>query len=391
MATEVIMPALSPAQETGILIEWFKEEGDLIEKGEPLMEVETDKANVEVEATTTGILANITVNLGDEIPVGKVIALILADGESAPESKKEYSSSETKVSEEDTAQLQTTISNPLDPSANLPTNKIVASPKVRQYAKKEGIDLSFIKGSGPNGVILMEDVLVNQSSTEKEENDIPTSKGWRLMADRLTESWSSAPHFNLVRHLDVSNLVTYKKQVQEKNSNRLTYTDLLIKLVSITLKEHPRINASWIDNKIVKNSEINVGLAVDFDGGLIVPVIHKTDELSLGEITNRRKDLITRTQAGKLRSGDLDRGTFTISNLGMFDVDSFNAIINPPQAAILAVGRIVDKVVPVDGLPAVRPILTLNLSFDHRVVDGVRGAEFLKTLSNLIENPLQSG
>ena len=391
MATEVIMPALSPAQETGILIEWFKEEGDLIEKGEPLMEVETDKANVEVEATTTGILANITVNLGDEIPVGKVIALILADGESVPESNKEYSSSETKVSEEDTAQLQTTISNPLDPSANLPTNKIVASPKVRQYAKKEGIDLSFIKGSGPNGVILMEDVLVNQSSTETEENDIPTSKGWRLMADRLTESWSSAPHFNLVRHLDVSNLVTYKKQVQEKNSNRLTYTDLLIKLVSITLKEHPRINASWIDNKIVKNSEINVGLAVDFDGGLIVPVIHKTDELSLGEITNRRKDLITRTQAGKLRSGDLDRGTFTISNLGMFDVDSFNAIINPPQAAILAVGRIVDKVVPVDGLPEVRPILTLNLSFDHRVVDGVRGAEFLKTLSNLIENPLQSG
>ncbi|SVA68166.1 uncharacterized protein METZ01_LOCUS121020 [marine metagenome] len=391
MATEVIMPALSPAQETGILIEWFKEEGDLIEKGEPLMEVETDKANVEVEATTTGILANITVNLGDEIPVGKVIALILADGESVPESKKEYSSSETKVSEEDTAQLQTTISNPLDPSANLPTNKIVASPKVRQYAKKEGIDLSFIKGSGPNGVILMEDVLVNQSSTETEENDIPTSKGWRLMADRLTESWSSAPHFNLVRHLDVSNLVTYKKQVQEKNSNRLTYTDLLIKLVSITLKEHPRINASWIDNKIVKNSEINVGLAVDFDGGLIVPVIHKTDELSLGEITNRRKDLITRTQAGKLRSGDLDRGTFTISNLGMFDVDSFNAIINPPQAAILAVGRIVDKVVPVDGLPEIRPILTLNLSFDHRVVDGVRGAEFLQTLSNLIENPLQFG
>ena len=391
MATEVIMPALSPAQETGILIEWFKEEGDLIEKGEPLMEVETDKANVEVEATTTGILANITVNLGDEIPVGKVIALILADGESVPESKKEYSSSETKVSEEDTAQLQTTISNPLDPSANLPTNKIVASPKVRQYAKKEGIDLSFIKGSGPNGVILMEDVLVNQSSTETEENDIPTSKGWRLMADRLTESWSSAPHFNLVRHLDVSNLVTYKKQVQEKNSNRLTYTDLLIKLVSITLKEHPRINASWIDNKIVKNSEINVGLAVDFDGGLIVPVIHKTDELSLGEITNRRKDLITRTQAGKLRSGDLDRGTFTISNLGMFDVDSFNAIINPPQAAILAVGRIVDKVVPVDGLPEVRPILTLNLSFDHRVVDGVRGAEFLQTLSNLIQNPLQFG
>ena len=390
MATEVIMPALSPAQETGILIEWFKEEGDLIEKGEPLMEVETDKANVEVEATTTGILANITVNLGDEIPVGKVIALILADGESAPESNKENSSTESKVSE-DTAQLQTTISNPLDQSANLPTNKIVASPKVRQYAKKEGIDLSFIKGSGPNGVILMEDVLVNQSSTETEENDIPTSKGWRLMADRLTESWSSAPHFNLVRHLDASNLVTYKKQVQEKNSNRLTYTDLLIKLVSITLKEHPRINASWIDNKIVKNSEINVGLAVDFDGGLIVPVIHKTDELSLGEITNRRKDLITRTQAGKLRSGDMDRGTFTISNLGMFDVDSFNAIINPPQAAILAVGRIVDKVVPVDGLPAVRPILTLNLSFDHRVVDGVRGAEFLQTLSNLIQNPLQFG
>ena len=207
------------------------------------------------------------------------------------------------------------------------------------------------------------------------------------MADRLTESWTSAPHFSIVRNLDATNLAAHKKETQKNSSANITFTDLLIKYAASSLKKHPRVNASLIDGKLIKNVAINIGIAVATEDGLIVPVIHNVDELSLEEITERRKELVTRTQEGKLRSGDLDSCTFTISNLGMFNVDSFNAIINPPQSAILAVGKIIDKVVPMDGKPAIRLMLTINLSFDHRVIDGARGAHFLQTLSNLIENP----
>ena len=386
MATEVIMPALNPGQETGILLEWLKQEGETIEKGEPLMEVETDKANVEVEAEATGILSNISVQPGDEIHVGEVIAMILSEDESAPESIKDDSSTQTAVTENE-VKHHSGNSEKMESIETVSKNKIAASPKVKQYAKKEGIDLSSIKGSGPGGAILMEDVLAIQSTAEKEDNDFQTGKGWPLMADRLTESWTSAPHFSIVRNLDATNLAAHKKETQANSAVNVTFTDLLVKYAASSLKEHPRVNASLIDGKLIKNLAINIGIAVATEDGLIVPVIHNADELSLEEITERRKELVARTQEGKLRSGDLDAGTFTISNLGMFDVDSFNAIINPPQSAILAVGRIIDQVVPMDGKPVIRPMLTINLSFDHRVIDGARGAHFLQTLSNLIENP----
>jgi len=386
LATEVIMPALNPGQETGILLEWLKQEGETIEKGEPLMEVETDKANVEVEAEATGILSNISVQPGDEIHVGEVIAIILSEDESAPESIKDGSSTQTAVTENE-VKNHSGNSEKMESIETVPKNKIAASPKVKQYAKKEGIDLSSVKGSGPGGAILMEDVLAIQSTAEKEDNDFQTGKGWLLMADRLTESWTSAPHFSIVRNLDATNLAAHKKETKANSSANITFTDLLVKYAASSLKEHPRVNASLIDGKLIKNLAINIGIAVATEDGLIVPVIHNADELSLEEITERRKELVARTQEGKLRSGDLDAGTFTISNLGMFDVDSFNAIINPPQSAILAVGRIIDQVVPMDGKPVIRPMLTINLSFDHRVIDGARGAHFLQTLSNLIENP----
>ena len=386
MATEVIMPALNPGQETGILLEWLKQEGETIEKGEPLMEVETDKANVEVEAEATGILSNISVRPGDEIHVGEVIAIILSEDESAPESIKDVSSAQTAVTENEVKHHSVSSEKP-ESIETVSKNKIAASPKVKQYAKKEGIDLSSVKGSGPGGAILMEDVLAIQSTTEKEDNDFQTGKGWLLMADRLTESWTSAPHFSIVRNLDATNLAAHKKDTKAHSSANITFTDLLVKYAASSLKEHPRVNASLIDGKLIKNLAINIGIAVATEDGLIVPVIHNADELSLEEITERRKELVARTQEGKLRSGDLDAGTFTISNLGMFDVDSFNAIINPPQSAILAVGKIIDQVVPMDGQPAIRPMLKINLSFDHRVIDGARGAHFLQTLSNLIENP----
>ena len=386
MATEVIMPALNPGQETGILLEWLKQEGETIEKGEPLMEVETDKANVEVEAEATGILSNISVQPGDEIHVGEVIAMILSEDESAPKSIKDDSSTQTAVTENE-VKHHSGNSEKMESIETVSKNKIAASPKVKQYAKKEGIDLSSVKGSGPGGAILMEDVLAIQSTAEKEDNDFQTGKGWLLMADRLTESWTSAPHFSIVRNLDATNLAVHKKETKANSSANITFTDLLVKYAASSLKEHPRVNASLIDGKLIKNLAINIGIAVATEDGLIVPVIHNADELSLEEITERRKELVARTQEGKLRSGDLDAGTFTISNLGMFDVDSFNAIINPPQSAILAVGRIIDQVVPMDGKPVIRPMLTINLSFDHRVIDGARGAHFLQTLSNLIENP----
>ena len=386
MATEVIMPALNPGQETGILLEWLKQEGETIEKGEPLMEVETDKANVEVEAEATGILSNISVQPGDEIHVGEVIAMILSEDESVSESIKDDSSTQTAVTENEVKQ-HSGNSEKMESIETVSKNKIAASPKVKQYAKKEGIDLSSLKGSGPGGAILMEDVLAIQSTAEKEDNDFQTGKGWLLMADRLTESWTSAPHFSIVRNLDATNLVAHKKETQANSSANITFTDLLVKYAASSLKEHPRVNASLIDGKLIKNLAINIGIAVATEDGLIVPVIHNADELSLEEITERRKELVARTQEGKLRSGDLDAGTFTLSNLGMFDVDSFNAIINPPQSAILAVGKIIDQVVPMDGKPAIRPMLKINLSFDHRVIDGARGAHFLQTLSNLIENP----
>ena len=386
MATEVIMPALNPGQETGILLEWLKQEGETIEKGEPLMEVETDKANVEVEAEATGILSNISVQPGDEIHVGEVIAMILSEDESAPKSFKDDSSTQTAVTENE-VKHHSGNSEKMESIETVSKNKIAASPKVKQYAKKEGLDLSSIKGSGPGGAILMEDVLAIQSTAEKEDNDFQTGKGWLLMADRLTESWTSAPHFSIVRNLDATNLAAHKKETKANSSANITFTDLLVKYAASSLKEHPRVNASLIDGKLIKNLAINIGIAVATEDGLIVPVIHNADELSLEEITERRKELVARTQEGKLRSGDLDAGTFTISNLGMFDVDSFNAIINPPQSAILAVGRIIDLVVPMDGKPVIRPMLTINLSFDHRVIDGARGAHFLQTLSNLIENP----
>ncbi len=208
------------------------------------------------------------------------------------------------------------------------------------------------------------------------------------MAERMTASWTTAPHFYLVREVNVSRLATWRERASKQASARITYTDLLVKLVAAALARHPAVNTSWKDGAIVRHAEINIGLAVAIDDGLIVPVIHRADTLSLTEIATRREDVVTRGQAGKLRPADIQGGVFTISNLGMYGVDAFNAIVNPPQAAILAVGRIADRVVAVNGQPAVQPTMVLTLSCDHRALDGARAAQFLGTLADLIEEPL---
>lgn len=211
---------------------------------------------------------------------------------------------------------------------------------------------------------------------------------WRIMAERMTASWTTAPHFYLVREVNVARLVAWLGAARKQTGAHLTYTDLLVKLVAVTLARHPRVNVSWKDGALERHAEINIGLAVALEDGLVVPVIARADTLGLSDIAARREDLVARAQAGKLRPADIQGGVFTISNLGMYGVDAFSAIVNPPQAAILAVGRIADRVVPVNGQPAVQPTLTLTLSCDHRALDGARGAQFLGALADLIEEPL---
>jgi pyruvate dehydrogenase E2 component (dihydrolipoamide acetyltransferase) len=411
------------AQETGMLIQWLKKPGDAITKGEPLMEIETDKATVEIEAPATGILSSITAQPGDVIPVGQRIALILAPGESdssassqtppAPASSPQIDSklqpfSATPVAARLAAEHNLNIAN-IKPSGgqvrkedvlayldnqNRPITftRVPASPKARRLAKEHGLDLTTIKGTGPNGAVLASNLqsLISTSALTESKDETPTiSRMWRVMAERLSQAWTTIPHFYLVREVNASRLVAWRTQAQKNSSEKITYTDLLVRLTAVALRKHPRLNASWIDDDIVNNLEVNIGLAVAVDDGLLVPVIHHADEMNLAQLASRRTEIVTRAKAGKLSLDDLSGGTFTISNLGMYGVDAFNAIINPPQAAILAVSRIVDRVVPVNGQPAVQPMMTLSLSCDHRAVDGARGAEFLQALANLIEEPLQ--
>ncbi|HEY6098199.1 MAG TPA: dihydrolipoamide acetyltransferase family protein, partial [Anaeromyxobacter sp.] len=269
---------------------------------------------------------------------------------------------------------------------------VAASPKARRLAAERGIDLRALKGSGPGGAVLEMDLplvaapAATPPSPPRGEGEVGTV--WRIMAERMTASWTSAPHFYLVREVNVARLVAWLARARKQTGAHITYTDLLVKLVAATLARHPRVAVSWRDGRLERHADVNIGLAVALDDGLVVPVLHRADTLGLEEIATRREDLVSRAQAGRLRPADIQGGVFTISNLGMYGVDAFNAIVNPPQAAILAVGRIADRVVPVDGRPAVQPTMVLTLSCDHRAVDGARGAQFLGALADLVEEPL---
>jgi pyruvate dehydrogenase E2 component (dihydrolipoamide acetyltransferase) len=265
-----------------------------------------------------------------------------------------------------------------------------ASPKARRLAQEKGHDLAQIVGSGVDGAVLTADVLAYQQPVPSNQYSVTSSlsQTWRVMAQRLTQSWQSVPHFYLTREVDASVLLHWQKIAREKTAEKVTITDLLIKATAAALRQHPRLNASWLDDDIQINEEINVGVAVATEEGLLVPVIHKANSLSVADISSARQAVVTRTLAGKLKLNDLQGGTFTISNLGMYGIDAFSAIVKPPQAAILAVGKIADRVVPVDGEVAIRPMMVLTLSVDHRVVDGARGAQFMDSLVSYLEEPL---
>jgi pyruvate dehydrogenase E2 component (dihydrolipoamide acetyltransferase) len=360
MPADVIMPMLGMAQETGKVLRWLKQDGESVHKGEPLLEVETDKVTVEIEAPADGTLAGVRVPEGTEVPVGEVIALVLAEGESAP-----VADTEPRVVRE----VEAIAAAPTIEPVTMPSRKRgrLASPKARRLAQERGIDLETLSGSGPNGAIVAADVLERQAPAA-------VSSVWKVMAERTQRSWQEVPHFYLHRDVDASRLQSWKRVVPQGTS----VTDLLIKVCAEALKRHPRVNGG---------GAVNVGVAVATEDALIVPVVHEADTLTLPQISERRRAIAEAARGGRLRPDDVQGGSFTISNLGMYGVDAFQAIVNAPQAAILAVGRTTDRPWVVDGAIVVRPVMTLSVSFDHRVVDGARGAEFLDTLASLIEEP----
>jgi pyruvate dehydrogenase E2 component (dihydrolipoamide acetyltransferase) len=388
MAISVVMPALEMAQETGKLLAWRKKEGERVAKGEPLLEIETDKAVVEVEAPGDGVLAGVTADVGAVIPVGQTIAWLVAPGEKPPTKVVTAAPAARAPSGVERSVVAATQLS-AQPSVSAPQ----ISPKARRLAKELGVDIMRLRGTGPDGTITTEDVqafAVGKSAAASSGGE-PLSQIARLMAERTTQSWTSVPHFFLVRDVDAGGLVDLSKklspEIEKTYGARLTITDLLIALVAKVLAKHPRMNSSWTVDGIRANPEINISVAMAVKDGVIGAVIHKANTTQLGEISAQRRDLTERARAGRLRPADITGGTFTISNLGMYKVDAFSAIITPAQAAILAVGSISDRVVPVDGKPGIRPMMTMTLSGDHRVVDGAKAAEFLSELAEAIRVP----
>jgi pyruvate dehydrogenase E2 component (dihydrolipoamide acetyltransferase) len=389
MAFSVVMPALEMAQETGKLVAWRKAEGDSVTKGEPLLEIETDKAVLEVESPADGVLAGVKAQAGDVVPVGNIIAWIIRPGEAPPSVVIAPAPSEA----EPTRAAAAVIATPAASSGGQ------ISPKARRLAKEHGVDITSLRGSGPGGEILASDVLTaaeskNSSSSTpasaSKEVETPSSIG-RLMAERTTQSWTTVPHFFVVREVDSGALIEARERmgsaIQQASGIKVTHTDFLVALIARVLVKHPRINGSWSDGFIRLNQQVNIGVAMAVDDGVVATVIHNADQTDLAEIAVQRRDLTERARASRLRPSDITGATFTISNLGMYQVDAFSAIISPPQAAILAIGSITDRVVPIGGRAAIRPMMTLTLSCDHRVVDGARAAVFLNEVAEAVREP----
>jgi pyruvate dehydrogenase E2 component (dihydrolipoamide acetyltransferase) len=386
MAVSVVMPALELAQETGKVLLWIKKEGDTVAKGEPLLEIETDKVSFELEAQADGILSGIRSREGDVVPVGQIIAWLVAPGEQPPVESDSAARSMAEQARPQTAapaaRAVAASPAPEKPAEGGPR----VSPKARRMAQELGVDISRIVGTGPGGTISGEDIQAAAAKPAAPQAAESLSAIARLMAERTTQSWTTVPHFFLARDVDAGALNDAREQ---RGRDKFTHTDFLIALVARVLLDHPKMNASWTGSGIRLNPAVNISLAIAVPAGVVGAVIPNAATANLAEIAAQRKDLAERAKSGRLRPGDIAGGTFTISNLGMYNVDAFSAIITPPQAAVLAVGRIADRVVVVNGQPGVRPVFTITLSSDHRVVDGAQAAAFLNDLAGAIEKPLQ--
>lgn len=390
MATVVILPKLDEAMRTGKIVKWMKKEGDWVEKGEIIVVIETEKVTFEIEAEESGILSKVMANEGDEVLVGTPIACILRPGEEAPEIP------ELVILTKREAQLEM----PKVPEAEA----IKASPVAKKLAQEYNIDIATIKGTGPGGRILREDVMraveerktkvaqiIREEPRAAEEEMIPLSSMRKVIARRMTESFQT-PHIYLTVEVDTQELEKTRTQliplIESKLGVKLTISDLIIKIVAKALEDNPSMNCAYVDGFVKLFKRIDIGLVTAVEGGLYVPVIREANKKSLVEIVRDRAMLVQKARDHKLTMDEMRGSTFTISNLGMFGIDQFSAILQPPEAAILAVGCIKDKAVVREGQIVVRPVMTLTLSIDHRVLDGVIGAQFLQSVKNYVENPV---
>jgi pyruvate dehydrogenase E2 component (dihydrolipoamide acetyltransferase) len=393
VATEVILPRLGQGMEAGTIVRWLKSEGDPVEKGEPLFELDTDKVTQEVEAEANGVLLKIAVAEG-EVPVGQTVAYIGDKGEDLPETAPSAPSAEAGRAAAEPEPP------PLEAPAQAVTNgRLKASPLARRLARERGIDLATLRGTGPEGRIVADDVERGEAGAPPAPaptvvpapagavERVPLTNIRKTIARRLTEAWQ-IPVFQLQASADMTRVNDLVAKLRERDPDvRLTVTDVLTKVCAQSLMRHREVNAEFTEEAILLHPSANVGLAVAAPQGLVVPVIRSAERLSLAEIARVRGDLVGRARENKLRAEDLDGGTFTISNLGMFAVQSFTAVLNPPQAAIVAVGATEDRAVPAGDGTAVRPMVTLTGTFDHRAVDGAPAAAFLQTLKESLEDP----
>jgi len=440
MASEIVMPRMGLTMEEGTLVGWRKSVGQKISAGEPLFEIETDKSTVEVEALESGVLGRILVEVGQTVPVGTVIALLVKEGEALPDEAPAAASRPQAMpfAPEPAAQ---------GPAAAAPSGKVRASPAARRLARslgvelsraagtgpggrvvawnvtalnltgapakasplaakaaaELGVDLSAVQGSGPGGRITRQDVERAQGAASGPGRDeaVPVSGEVRpftrleqVMARRMVESFSSAPHFYLHVDVDARPLVALREQLKARLEKRagvhLTYTDLLVYLVARALARHPEMLCQWTPQGMRQLSDVHVGVAVEAERGLLVPVLRDADRLGLAETSRRLAELAAKARAGSLQPTEQEQGVFTLSNLGAFGIDAFDAVLNPPQAAILAVGRIKERPLVSGGQVVPAAMLTLSLSVDHRVLDGARAARFLGDLAELLETPVLS-
>ncbi|WAE73505.1 dihydrolipoamide acetyltransferase family protein [Streptomonospora nanhaiensis] len=430
--SEIQMPRLSDTMEEGVISTWVKQVGDKVASGDVLVEIETDKAVMEYEAYEDGYLVKQSVSEGDTVPIGAVIGVIGGSPDAVPEDSGS-GGSEPAEEASDSAGAEEGASAPAEESAPAeapaPSSgggedgpRPRTSPLARRLAREYGLDINSIQGSGPKGRIVRADIeaaakdgAARESAPAapaaqesrpapaaaqaapafddgRDSEELKVSNVRKVIARRLTESKQTVPHFYLRRTIDAEALKGFRGQINEQLAStgaKISFNDLIVKACATALKLHPAVNTSWVEDKLLQHHRINVGVAVAVDAGLVVPVLHDTDKATLSEISTRTRELAGKARDGKLKPQEMSGGTFSVSNLGMFGVDSFSAVINPPEAAILAVGAMRQEPVVVDGEVVVRNRISLELSVDHRAVDGAVGAAFLKDLAEILEEPMR--
>jgi len=397
MAEIIRMPKMSDTMEEGIISSWLKKVGDKVNSGDILAEVETDKATMELESYDDGILLHIGVKNGESVPVNDIIAIIGEKGENIKEILKEEETKEEETKEEETI----TIPEINDISKD---KRLKASPLAKKIAEEKGINLTNIKGSGDGGRIIKKDIEENteiistQNSTniilpktigEESFDEVPISQMRKTISKRLSESKFSSPHFYITMEINMDNCIEGRKKINETSEVKISFNDIIIKATAAALRKHPMINSSYLEDKLRINHHIHIGVAVAVKNGLLVPIIKFADNKSLSHISLEVKNLANKAKNKNLQPSDWEGNTFTISNLGMFGIDEFTAIINPNDSCILAVGGIKNTPIIKNGEIVPGNLMKVTLSCDHRIVDGASGSAFLQTLKELIEDPIK--